>query len=120
MTIELPLLNPRYMAEDRIVLALGEDQDAPAALRPVFVTVDYARTLPSGVVLPLILEVQGPSAQSYQRRVFWRALPADVVFVPTEGGRHLVLLREAAHNRWFGTLRVSVEGEKLDQRGAFQ
>jgi hypothetical protein len=104
---------PRYIREKRITLAL-EPGAATRAFGPILLTVDYSKAAPEGVVLPLILEVQGPSAQSYQRREFTRVAPSSVLFTPREGGTHSVVLREAGHNRWFGSLRVSVEGERLE------
>lgn len=104
---------PRYIRERRITLAL-EPGAATRALTPILVTVDYAKAAPEGVVLPLILEVQGPSAQSYQRKEFTRTAPSSIIFTPREGGTHNVVLREAGHNRYWGSLRVSVEGEQFE------
>lgn len=105
-------LSPNYVRERRIELALAP-LETPMALRPLLVTVSYARTLPEGVVLPLIFEVQGPSPQSYQRREFLRTAPRSIIFTPREGGEHLVSLREAYHNKWWGSLTVQVAGELL-------
>ncbi|MHB9005065.1 MAG: hypothetical protein ACYC6C_13595 [Coriobacteriia bacterium] len=107
-------LSPRYIREQRIGLTLDASVTAPAAFQSILVNVSYARTLPEHVVLPLILEVFGPSAQSYQRKEFGRSAPASFVFRPCEGGVHKVILREAAHNRWWGSLRVEVAGELLE------
>jgi hypothetical protein len=108
-------LSPPYLREERIDLTLDESIVTPAAFSSVLVNVDYARTLPEGVMLPLIMEVQGPSAQSYIRREFMRQAPDTLIFTPSEGGPHLVVLREVAHNRWWGRLHLSVEGERLDE-----
>lgn len=110
MTIDLALLNPEFVADDRIDMTLSDSVPRPAALRPVLVEVDYSRCAPSGVSLPLILEVQGPGPQSYRRRVYRRRAPRLVLFTPAEGGDHVVVLREAAHNRWSGRLRFTVLG----------
>lgn len=109
-------ISPRYIGEDRIDLSLDPSITVPGAFAPLLVNVSYARCEPNGVMLPLIFEAQGPSAESYIRRVFSRAAPASLIFTPREGGPHLVVLREAAHNRWWGRLRLSVEGETLDRR----
>ncbi len=108
-------LSPRTLREDRIDLELDASVTTVAAFSSVLVNVSYSRTLPQGVLLPLIFEVQGPSAESYQKRVFYRHAPSSLVFTPVEGGPHLVALREAAHNRWWGRLHLDVEGERLDE-----
>lgn len=107
---------PRYIREKRIDLTLDPAIVQVRAFNPVRVIVDYSRAAPEGVVLPLILEIQGPSAGSYQRREFLRVAPRALLWSPREGGVHLVVLREAAHNRWFGSLRLDVEGELLEPK----
>jgi hypothetical protein len=107
-------LSPAYLREKRIDLTLDPTNVQVAAFGSILVQVSYARALPQGVVMPLILEVRGPSAQSYQRRLFTRNAPASFVWRPCEGGVHKLILREAAHNRWWGSLRVVVAGELLD------
>ncbi len=121
--LALEELSPSYIREPRIALSITLDavtKLAPPAraFQPVLLDVDYASTKPEGVVLPLLLEVQGPSPASYQRREFLHAAPDSLVFEPREGGTHLVTLREVAHNRWWGSLRVEVEGERLDSAKA--
>lgn len=105
---------PSYLREERIDLTLAVGQPEPRAFFAILCDVGTLRTKPAGLVLPLILEVQGPSAASYERTEYHHAVPGQIVFVPREGGRHLVTLREAAHNRWFGSLRVDVAGELLE------
>ncbi len=112
--IVLEELSPSYIREQRIDLTLNRATPTPQAFAPVLVDMIYARCAPEGVVLPMLLEVQGPSPASYQRRVFTHAPPNSLVFTPREGGRHLVTLREVAHNRWFGSLRLDVGGELLE------
>ncbi len=107
---------PAYIGEDRIDLSLDPSIVTPSAFVPVLVNVSYARCAPEGVLLPLVFEAQGPSPESFVRRVFRRAAPNSVLFTPREGGPHLVTVREVAHNRWWGRLRLSVEGETLDRR----
>lgn len=102
---------PRYVREKKLDISTDPESEAPRANQPVRLTVSYARTAPDGVALPLIMEVQGPSGSSYRRRVFGRVRPAALIFTPREGGRHLVVLREAAHNRHWGSLAVNVAGE---------
>jgi len=106
-------LSPAYVREKRFDLGL-ELGARPRANRSLLVTVSYDRAAPEGVMLPLVLEVQGSSAGSYLRREFTRALPSAIIFTPLEGGPFLVTLREVGHNKWFGTLNLSVEGELLE------
>lgn len=106
-------LAPRTCREKKLDLQLDPNADAAKAFTPLLVLVSYARALPEGVMLPLIFEVQGPSASSYQRRDFTRFAPSTIIFRPREGGRHLLILREAAHYRWWGSLAVNVAGEPL-------
>lgn len=103
---------PRYIREKRITVALGEDTPLQSG-KPVLLTVDYSKCDPEGVVLPLVFEVQGPSSASYQRREFRRASPGSILFKPREGGTHVVTLREAFHNRWWGSVSMKVSGELL-------
>jgi len=114
MSAFLDEMSPAYLRKDRITLTLSASGPAPKAFAPVVVNVDYGRCLPQGVCCPMILEVRGPSSQSYQRREFLRRAPDVVVFRPSEGGVHHVTLREAAHNRWWGSLRIEVAGELLE------
>lgn len=107
-------LSPSYLGERRIDLTVDPSVTLLGANRSILVNVDYSRTLPEDVLLPLILIVQGPSAASYRRREIRRAKIDSFAFRPIEGGPHLVLLREAAHNRWYGRLRLTVEGEQLN------
>lgn len=106
-------ISPSYVRAKRFDLTLEPNAKARAN-NALLVNVSYSRALPEGVMLPLVLEIQGTSSKSYQRREFTRAAPSAIIFTPREGGPHLVTLREAAHNRWFGTLKLDVEGELLD------
>lgn len=106
-------LAPREVRQKRIDLTLSPSDDAPHANRPITVLVGTTRTLPAGLALPLIFEVQGPAPSSYQKRVFAWHVPKQIVFTPREGGRHLVVLREAAHQKWWGSLAIVVAGERL-------
>jgi hypothetical protein len=106
-------LSPAYVRDKRITLAVEQGAKVSAG-RPLLLTVSYAKTLPEGVMLPLLLEVQGPSRASYVRREYTRAAPGAVIFTPREGGPFTVILREVAHNRWFGTLNLTVEGELIE------
>lgn len=107
-------ISPRYVREKRLDLKLDASQLTVRAFQPVLVNVGYARAKPEGVMMPLVLEVQGPSPLSYQRREYTKALPVSFIFTPREGGPHLVTLREVAHNKWWASLNLDVEGELLE------
>ncbi len=104
---------PEYVKARRLRLQLDPNTGTPRARQSIVIFVDYEDTLPEGIVLPLILEVQGPSTASYQRKEFLRTNPASLVVTPKEGGDHTVILREAAHNRWWGSVRFTATGDQL-------
>lgn len=106
-------ISPTYVGEDRIVLSLSDPQTPLLAFVPFQVDIDYAKTQPGGLVLPLELVFQAPSGVM-QRRVFERSAPASLLLVPRTRGRHLVLLRELFHNHWQGRLEVDVQGDDLN------
>lgn len=109
--MNIDILSPAYVGEDRIKLSLDPSTDPPRVGQAVAIRVDYSRSEPEGASLPLDFIVQGPSENSYHERVYRRYKPARLAFVPSEAGEHLVLLREQHHNRWFGKLVVVVEGD---------
>ena len=104
-------LAPRTVREKKLDISTDPNAEAPRANQAIRLTVSYARTAPDGVSLPLIMQVQGPSPASVRRRVFSRVRPAALIFTPREGGRHLVSLREAGHNRWWGSIALEVAGD---------
>lgn len=115
MGAALDEISPDYLRDQRIVVRVLSVHGVSVQVRsgePITLQCDYSGALPKGVSPPLIFEAKGPSSAGYQRRVFDRA-PATIVWTPREGGLHQITLREAAHNRWFGVLKVSVEGEAL-------
>ena len=103
---------PEYLRDQRFTVRIDGD-DTPAANRAVLLVCGYAGAAPQGASPPLIFEAKGPSRLGYRKSVFYRA-PATIVWVPREGGLHLITIRELAHNRWFGSLRVQVEGDPLE------
>jgi len=104
-------LAPRSVREKRLTLTLDPEAPPPRAFRPIVVLADYKRAQPEGVAVPMLFEVQAPGAENYRRRTFTRKAPGFVIFVPRESGRHLVILREVAHNRWFGSLVIEVSAK---------
>jgi hypothetical protein len=105
-------LSPATIGEDKIVLAVDPSTDPPTALKAVQINVDYGKAdAEGGVALPLDLIIQGPTQESYIARTYRRFVPKTLSFVPIAAGVHLVLLREQAHNRWVGRLRIVVIGD---------
>ncbi len=104
---------PSYVKERRISLQLDPSASEPTANTSLVVLVNYSDALPEGISLPLVMEVQGPSSASYQRRGFLRSAPLSLVVTPREGGLYTVILREAAHNRWWGSVSFTARGDQL-------
>lgn len=104
---------PPYIGEKRFVLSLLTDGTI-RAFAQMRIGVDYSACFPEGTMLPLEMIVQGPSQQSYVRRVYSRARPTALLVTPKEGGSHLVTLREFAHNKYWGSLVVNVDGPLLE------
>ena len=102
---------PPYVGDQRISLQLAPWVGAPRAFAPVVIAVDFSKTAPSGVVMPLVFTVAAPSSATFVRRFIRRVLPTALSFTPREGGRHLIRLGELAHNRWWGSLLVVVSGD---------
>ncbi|HZL96816.1 MAG TPA: hypothetical protein VFB99_24385 [Vicinamibacterales bacterium] len=109
---------PAYVGEDRIRVSLSEDTLAPSAFAAVDVAIDYsAADVDGGVQLPIEITVTAPNPTGFVRKTYRSNRPTLFTFKPREGGDHLVRVREVAHNRWFGVLRVSVAGDRLNRRG---
>jgi hypothetical protein len=108
-------LSPATIGEDKIVLVLDSSTDPATALKAVQVNVDYSATGNAGIALPLDMIVQGPTEESYIERTFRRFKPNTLSFVPIAAGEYLVLLREQAHNRWVGRLRLTVVGDPFQK-----
>ena len=107
-------LSPMYVGARAIVLSLLDPLSSPRSRQYVGVAVDYSAAEPEGVCLPLELLITGPSTGSFRRRIFRRVLPTQFDFLPIEGGKHQLLLREVTHNRYVGALTVDVIGDTLE------
>lgn len=104
-------ISPETIGEDRIDLQLDDGNLQPRAGQTIVVNIDYSRCAPDGIRLPLELVVQTPSVTGIVQRFFTRTRPTSISFRAREGGAYLVMVREVAHNRWFGRLGVQVAGE---------
>ena len=103
-------LSPATVGESLIGLSLSPETTTALVGQLIVVVVDYSKC-PGGVILPLDMIIQGPTDVSYVEKVFRKTLPLELAFVPIASGLHLVALREQAHNRWFGSLRIDVKGD---------
>jgi len=134
MSASMDELSPDYMGEDRLVLlpqlrlvpagALNPDGTINKNIKTIDIyrahqnhywKVVYTQCDPEGVVLPLEMIVRGPSQSSYKRKVYSTHAPNVLHYKPTEGGVHLIMLREVAHNRWWGRINVNVTGPSLNR-----
>ncbi len=106
---------PAYVGASNIVLALKKPLAVVLAHRPTLITVELQdEALVSGLVLPLELQIIAPSPANFRRHFYTRSVPQQFAFTPREGGRHLLQLREVAHNRWCGSILVVAVGAQLD------
>lgn len=106
-------LCPDYVGDSRIVLNLADPTETLRARTPIRISVNYDACDPEGVRLPLVLTVTTERNTTFSRQVFRRMAPTTVTIVPIEGGTHTVRLAEFAHNRWGGTITLSVLGDRI-------
>lgn len=108
--MNLDRLSPATIGESKIQLAVNSDT-IPKVGFICEVLIDYSKTFPEGPSLPIEVVVQGPSESSYRARTYRSTRPSQFSFTPREVGEHLVLVRELSHNRWVGTVRLTVAGD---------
>jgi hypothetical protein len=101
-----------YIREKRLVLSVDPANPTPRANQSVLINIDYSKTDPVGLVLPLVFEIAGPTQRT--SREFTLDKPEFIPWIPREGGRHKLMLREVAHNLWWGSLEVDVLGDAID------
>lgn len=104
-------LSPLSVGSERIALSPTDPLTPPRAFTPYSISVDLALCDPQGVVLPLEMIVTSPSRS--KRTLFRRLVPVELTIHPDEGGQWIVVLREVAHNRWWGRLALDVDGDRL-------
>lgn len=107
---------PPYGEEPRIRLTLADPLAPVQARHAVSLLVDASACAPASLCLPIEVIVTGPSERSFSRHVDRRIVRRKFTFTPREGGRHTIVIREVAHNRWWGTLDVDVVGDSIDDR----
>jgi hypothetical protein len=100
---------PGEIGERWIRLSLADPLAKRQPYEPIEILCGYAKAdAAGGIVLPLELLITGPD-RAVERRLIQLFVPDSISFTPRVGGLHTVLLREVAHNRWTGVLRVDVE-----------
>jgi hypothetical protein len=110
------LLDPDGYRGEVIRLTLSAKTGSPRAFSSVIVDVDFSGCLPNGIVLPLEVTVTAPSPAGFVRHYYRRAAPQSIIFRPSEGGRHLVRIAEAAHQKFYGVITIDVAGDYNDPR----
>jgi hypothetical protein len=115
MPATVDILSPNYVSETRISLALLPDQEPLRPNVPITVSVNYDKTKPQGIQLPLVFVVQpagiGGVSGGY-REIYYRVVAPDALTFTVPGpGEYLVSMTEVFHNRWQGRLIVNVTGD---------
>lgn len=106
--------SPDYVGSDAIKVSLAPTTISPAVGQAVIFQVDYSGADGiGGIVLPLVVTVQAPTTAGFYRRMVTRAAPAQFVYFPISGGKHLLTIAEAGHNQVFGALPFDVAGDQL-------
>lgn len=113
----LDRISPTYIGEDKITLAVDQTSLPLSTATAITITFDYTQTGTTGVVLPLVLQVQPMfgDGTGYIRKVFNRTVPNRYTFRLTSAGQWLVVLKEYSHNQWQGRLIINVGGEQFSQ-----
>ena len=114
----LDLVSPADMGSDKIVLSVANPPGTVLlAGTPITMDFDYSATIPGGVALPLIMQIQPMFGRGvgYQTKIFRRRRPSSFAFQVPGAGKYLVVLRECFHNRWQGRIIIEVEGEEFSQ-----
>ena len=112
-------LSPSYIGEKLITIARSDDAVGVVKARDrVTLTLDLTQCEPGGVEWPLKLTVSGPSASSYRTKLIRRPT-TGIVVTPSEGGPHLVTVSELAHDRWWGSIKLDVQGPTLERSQVF-
>jgi hypothetical protein len=110
-------ISPAYVGAQSIKLTFATT-DAPRAFNAVDINLAIqpgaTKAVEVGLSLPLELTITSPSNTNFKRHIYRRTVPSTITFTPREGGAHLVRISEVGHNRWWGSLIVSVAGERVN------
>lgn len=118
MSENLDLVSPVDMGSDKIVITVNNPTgEALLVGIPITLDFDYSDTLPAGVVLPLILQVQPAFGRGvgYKEVIFRDRVPNSFAFQVPGAGLYLAVLRECFHNRWQGRILLQIDGEEFSQ-----
>lgn len=118
MSSVIDRLSPTYVGEDRIVLTVSQGSLPLLSYKFVTINIDYSETEPEGIVLPLISIIQPAfgDGTGYVRKVYRQAAPSSITFQASVGaGDYLVVLKEWGHNKWFGSIVVTVAGDDYSE-----
>lgn len=115
MAARIDEVSPAFVGEERIRITLDPVNPKPKVDLAVTVLFDYADAEPEGIALPLVLELQPAfgTGEGYRRREYRELRPSSFTFRTPLAGDYLLLLRESAHNRWRGTLKITVMGDEF-------
>ncbi len=115
--LTIDLISPRTIGEDKIGITVDPISLPLLVGVPVTLNFDYSRTVPSGVVLPLILVVQPGFGRGagYFTKVFRKKRPGSFAFSLPGAGQWLAVLRECGHNYWQGRIVLDMAGEQFSQ-----
>ena len=111
-------LNPPYAEDARIILSLDDPLSPvfprrPCRINATTVVNGVDRCAPYGLVLPIEVIITGPRGESdFVRIVDRRTVRKSLTWTPRGPGRHTIVMREAAHNRWYGSINVDVVGDR--------
>lgn len=108
-------LSAPELGQKMIELELSQETLNPLEGSPVTVLCDYSQALPNGVTLPISIQVTTPDGRRIVDRVISRVLPESFDFIPDVGGVHLARVIEVDHNRWFGSMQISVTGDDQEE-----
>ena len=84
----------------------------PRAFDPFPLVVKLRQTKPfivSGLIPPVEVVIAAPSGEHQRTELV--EVPVALVIIFGGGGTYRITVREIAHNRWFGTTEITVEGE---------
>ena len=121
MSEVLDRISPTFIGSDAITIEVDQVSQPLLAERAIILNFNYDDTLPNGVRLPLILQIQPAfgDGTGYFRKIFSRSVPSSFAHTYPSAGQYLILLREFGHNNWQGRLLIEVGGGPLRRHPLF-
>jgi len=123
MTAILDIMSPTYIGEKKLTVEVDPASEL-LTNRPITINFGYDNAIVSNfnhsVNLPLQLIVQpgfgeGGTGNGFISKTFRQSRPSSYTFSVPSSGNYLVTLREMYHNRWFGSLTISVTGDEFSR-----